>query len=104
MVPGFLIVPQPCCKLARPVCRKTLSHYQLVSKSNTIWGNFQKTGIGKHVSGHAFGLILYKLFLIRCLLLLQKCAFLLLKVYGHLEGNVFPNIAHENYVSNSNKP
>ena len=104
MVPGFLIVPQPCCKLARPVCRKTLSHYQLVSKSNTIWGNFQKTGIGKHVSGHAFGLILSKLFLIRCLLLLQKCAFLLLKVYGHLEGNVFPNIPHENYVSNSNKP
>ncbi|XP_059559461.1 nuclear body protein SP140-like protein isoform X1 [Myotis daubentonii] len=33
----------------------------------------------------------------------MKCEFLLLKAYCHFEGNVFPNIPHENYVQKASQ-
>lgn len=69
-----------------------------------VWGNFQKSTVIMHLSGHAYGLILAKLLFIHNLLLLQKCVFLLLKLYCHLEKNIFQNIPDEHYVSNNNKP
>ncbi|XP_015417348.1 PREDICTED: nuclear body protein SP140-like protein isoform X2 [Myotis davidii] len=33
----------------------------------------------------------------------SKCEFLLLKAYCHFEGNVFPNIPHENYVQKASQ-